>query len=436
MKGLRRNVNKLLHDRVPPKVLDLLRTVGDRADGLGYGAYVVGGFVRDLLLGIDNLDIDVVIEGDGIRFARAFAKDTKAAVTVHDRFGTAVVRFADGFKLDVATARTEYYAHPTALPTVVPSSIQKDLARRDFTINTLAVQVNPRAFGRLVDFYGGQRDLKDQTIRVLHRLSFVEDPTRAFRAIRFEVRLGFRLNDEALLLIEGAAQMGLFHRLSGERLLNEIRRLFAEPGAPHAVRRLAELGLLRFIHPALVWSSRLDRRLSEVDAALRWYRRSLPEHPLNQWLVWVMVLVEAISDRAVQEILDRFPFTEADRSAITESRSAARAISRQLGQRFRRPSEVARVLRGLTNETLVLLWARSRPAIVRRQIAAYLMTYRTVRPVLTGKELHALGLSPGPLYGKILNRLLEARLDGEVRNEAEERDLVKRMVKNHRAAMV
>jgi tRNA nucleotidyltransferase (CCA-adding enzyme) len=176
--------------------------------------------------------------------------------------------------------------------------------------------------------------------------------------------------------------------------------------------------------------------VSDVDAALRWYRCSLPDHPISQWLVYVMALVQSLSDRAVQEILERFPFAEADRSAITESRSAGSAIPRQLSRRFRRPSEVARVLGGLTNETLVLLWARSRPAIVKRQIAAYLMTYRTVKPVLTGKELHALGLSPGPLYGKILNRLLAARLDGEVRNEAEERDLVKRMVKNYRAVTV
>ncbi|HVG01702.1 MAG TPA: hypothetical protein VM842_02380, partial [Nitrospira sp.] len=311
-------------------------------------------------------------------------------------------------------------------------SIRHDLARRDFTINTLAVQLNPRAFGRLVDFYGGQRDLKDQTIRVLHQLSIVEDPTRAFRAIRFELRLGFRLSEDVRVLIEGAAKMELFNRLSGERLLNEIRRLFAEPRSPHAIRRLAELDLLRFIHPALVWSSRLERRLSAVEAALDWYRRSEQDHLITQWLVYVMVLAEILTTRAIREMLDRLPFTEADRSAIIESRWTASAVSRQLSPRSRRPSEVARLLAGLSDETLVLLWSRSKPAIVKRQVAAYMTMYRTVRPVLTGKDLKALRLSPGPLYGKILTRLMEARLDGEVTNEAEERDLVKHMVKKHR----
>ena len=181
----RREGGGLLRDRLPSAVLDLLRTTGELAERLGYSAYVVGGFVRDLLLGIDNLDVDVAVEGDGIAFARALAKDKEARVTVHDRFGTAVVLFSDGFKLDVATARTECYEYPAALPTVERSSIKKDLYRRDFTINTLAIRLNPRVFAQLIDFYGGQRDLKEKVIRVLHSLSFVEDPTESFARFAF-----------------------------------------------------------------------------------------------------------------------------------------------------------------------------------------------------------------------------------------------------------
>ena len=156
-----RRLSGLLRERLPHAMLHLLRTAGELAERLGYSAYVVGGFVRDLLLGIDNLDVDLVIEGDGIAFARALAKDKGGRVTVHERFGTAVLLYSDGFKLDVATARTEYYEYPTALPTVEQSSIKKDLYRRDFTINTLAIRLNPLAFGQLIDFYGGQRDLKE-----------------------------------------------------------------------------------------------------------------------------------------------------------------------------------------------------------------------------------------------------------------------------------
>ena len=430
----RREVGGLLHERLPREVLDVLRTAGALAERLGYSAYVVGGFVRDLLLGIDNLDIDLVIEGDGIKFARAFAKDRDAFVTVHDRFGTAVMRFADGFKLDVATARTEYYEYPTALPTVEQSSIKKDLYRRDFSINTLAVKLDPDAFGQLIDFYGGQRDLKEQLIRVLHSLSFVEDPTRVFRAIRFELRFGFHLSKETLGLIKGAVKMELFHRLSGQRLLDELRLLFSERTPRQAVRRLADLDLLRFIHSKLVWSSRLDRRLIEVQEGLGWYRLSFPDRTIGPWLVYVMALMEGLPERSVQDLFERFPFTEAERSAITAARFTTQDICRKLSRRPPlRPSETVRLLTGLADEVLVFLLAKNKSESATRQIAAYLTTYRAVKPALTGKALKACGLTPGPVYSTILARLTEARLDGEVTSEAEERALVKRLVTDNRA---
>lgn len=430
----RRDVGGLLRVRMPHALLHLLRTAGELAEQRGYSAYVVGGFVRDLLLGIDNLDVDLVVEGDGIAFARALAKDKEARVKVHERFGTAVILFPDGFKLDVATARTEYYEYPTALPTVEQSSIKKDLYRRDFTINTLAVRLNPRTFGQLIDFYGGQRDLKERTIRVLHSLSFVEDPTRVFRAIRFELRFGFRLSKETLALIKGAVKMELFHRLSGQRLLDELRCLFSERTPRNAVRRLADLDLLRFIHPKLDWSSRLDRRLIELEEALDWYRFSCLDRTINRWLVYAMALAEVLPDQAVHDVLKRFPFPEEERSAITEARFLSQQVCRQLSRRASfRPSETVRLLTGLSDETLVFLLAHNKSLSAKRQLSAYLTTYRDVKPSLTGKDLKALGQKPGPRYREILSRLMEARLDGEVNDEREERELVKRLVEENRA---
>lgn len=430
----RRDVGGLLRDRMPDALLQLLREAGELAERCGYSAYVVGGFVRDLLLGIENLDVDIVVEGDGIAFARALAKNRGSRVKVHERFGTAVIVLPDGFKLDVATARTEYYEYPTALPTVEQSSIKRDLYRRDFTINTLAVRLNPRTFGRLIDFYGGQRDLKERNIRVLHSLSFVEDPTRVFRAIRFELRFDFRLSKETLALIKGAVKMELFHRLSGQRLLDELRCLFSERTPRNAVRRLSDLDLLQFIHPKLVWSSRLDRRLIELEEALNWYRFSCLDRRINRWLVYAMALAEVLPDQAVQDVLKRFPFTEEERSAITKTRFLLQRVSRQLSRRAPlRPSETARLLTGLSDETLVFLLAKNKSVSTKRQLSAYLTTARDVKPCVTGKELKAFGLTPGPLYKTILDRLTEARLDGEVKSDAEERDLVKRLVEENRA---
>ena len=175
-------------------------------------AYVAGGFVRDLLLQVKNTDIDIVIEGDGIRFAKTLAEQRHGIVHPHEKFGTATVIFPDQTRIDVATARLEYYEHPAAMPTVELSSIKLDLYRRDFTINAMAIHLNPDRFGTLVDYFNCQNDLKERRIQVLHNLSFVEDPTRIFRAIRFEGRLDFTITRHTEKLIKNTVQMNLFDR--------------------------------------------------------------------------------------------------------------------------------------------------------------------------------------------------------------------------------
>jgi tRNA nucleotidyltransferase (CCA-adding enzyme) len=430
----KRDVGGILRDHLPPRILKLLRDAGELAERRDCAAYVVGGVVRDLLLGIDNLDLDLVIEGDGISFARAFAKQQGGKIKAHERFGTAVVVLPDGFKLDVATARTEYYEYPTALPTVEQSSIKKDLYRRDFTINTLAVRLNPKTFGELIDFYGGQRDLKERTIRVLHSLSFVEDPTRVFRAIRFELRFGFHSSKETVALIRGAVKMELFHRLSGHRLLEELRMLFSERAPARAVRRMAELDLLQFIHPRLAWTPRLERLLTEVGEALDWYRLSYLDRPMECWLVYVMALAEVLPDRAVQELLKRFPFAEKDQVMLKAARFRTRSAARRLGTRGAvRPSEIVRLLEGLSDETVVFLLANAKLDIAKRRVSSFLTTYRHTKPATTGKELQALGVKPGPVYRTILERLMEARLDGEVKSDAEEKAFVDHLLNQKRA---
>ena len=442
----RRNLRALLRDRLPERVFQVLEQAGDLAERTSVSAFVVGGFVRDLLLGRPNLDLDLVIEGDGIAYARALARAAKGTVKIHDRFGTAIVVFPNGFKLDVATARTEYYEYPTALPTVERSSIKKDLYRRDFTINTLAIRLNASRFGELIDFFGGQRDLNEKTIRVLHSLSFVEDPTRVFRAVRFEQRYGFRLGKETLALIKGAVKMDLFRRLSSSRLSDELILLLSEEEPRKIMARLGELDLLRFIHPALKWSTRLDALLKAVQEVLNWYELaslnwldrkgeaagassgSTPGR-LDVWLVYFMALMEVIPGRAVGEALKWLGLPERHTEKIRVGRYSSSSLLRRLARRPPLwPAETYRVLVGLSDETLLLLIAKTRLESVKRQIAAHLTSYQHVKPTLTGTDLKALGLKPGPIFRKILDRLLDARLNGEVQTEADERDLVKRII--------
>jgi tRNA nucleotidyltransferase (CCA-adding enzyme) len=428
-----RNIRSLLKERLPQRFYALLEEAGQLADRMGVSVFAVGGFVRDLLLDIKNLDLDLVVEGDGIGFARALARQMGGRAKAHDRFGTAVVLLVDGVKLDVATARTEYYEYPTALPTVERSSIKKDLYRRDFTINTLAVRLNSGRFGELIDFYGGRRDLKDKTIRVLHSLSFVEDPTRVFRAIRFEQRFAFRLGKETVMLIKGAAKMDLFHRLSGHRLLDELMLLFSEEEPRKAIARLADLDLLRFIHPKLAWSPRLQALLKGAEDALDWYKiasLNWQDQPntlhVDAWVVYFMALMEGLPDQGVSETLKRLAAPQRHAEKILTGRRATSGVLRRLAKRPPpRPSETYHLLTGLSAEALLLMLAQTKSESVKRQVSGYLTTYQHVKPFLTGAALKALGLRPGPIYKKILTRLLDARLNGEVRTEADEQRLLK-----------
>jgi tRNA nucleotidyltransferase (CCA-adding enzyme) len=426
--GSHRNAKGLLRSRLPHRLATLLEEAGQLADRLGLGLFAVGGCVRDLLLGIENLDLDLVVEGDGIAFARKLGEMTQARVKVHERFGTAIVLLPDGFKLDVATARTEYYEYPTALPTVEQSSIKKDLYRRDFTMNALAICLNGNRFGEVLDFYGGQRDLNEKVVRVLHGLSFVEDPTRVFRAIRFETRFGFHLGRDTAALIEGAVKMNLFHRLSGHRLLEELKLLLGERQPRQALKRLAEFNLFQFIHPKLAWSDRLQTLLEAIEQVVDWYRLLYLDRKMEVWLVYMMGLLEVLPERATTEVLKRFPFSELEASNLKAARAGYQGVLRRLGkQPPLKPAETYRLLSRLSEETLLGLMAKCKAESAKRQVSAFLTTYRNVKPMLTGNDLKAMGLKPGPHFKRILDRLLDARLNGEVKTETEERELARRL---------
>ncbi len=301
-----RSVTKFMQERLPARVLEVLRGVGRTASALGCGAYVVGGFVRDLFLYRSDEDIDIVIEGDGIRFAREYARSTEARIHTHEKFGTAVIIYPDGFKIDVASARMEYYNFPAALPVVEMSSIKLDLYRRDFTINTLAIQLNPDRFGVLIDFFNAQKDLKEKSIRVLHNLSFVEDPTRVFRAIRFEQRFGFSIGRLTAGLIANAVAMDFFRELSGRRVFSELRLILQEENAPAAVSRMNDFGLLKVIHPTLSLNKSLMGRLNAVQQVLSWYDLLFLGESYMKWAVYFLVLIQHGDANKVASICQRF----------------------------------------------------------------------------------------------------------------------------------
>ncbi|MBE9547135.1 MAG: CCA tRNA nucleotidyltransferase [Proteobacteria bacterium] len=259
-----KNIKGILVQKLPENITGLLESAGRCAEGMGFRAFVVGGMVRDLILNHENFDIDLVIEGEGIRFAGELAREHNADVRYYKKFGTAVLTFSDGFKLDVATARTETYEHPAALPKVLPGSIRDDMYRRDFTINTLAISLNPGHFGELMDFYNAERDIKRKLIKVLHDLSFIDDPTRVFRAVRFEQRFGFKTVRSTEKLIKDTVTMNVFAELAGYRISTELKLILQERNPLPVLKRLEELGVLELIHPKAVRNKELKRLLDKI----------------------------------------------------------------------------------------------------------------------------------------------------------------------------
>ena len=418
--------------RLPAPLFSLLQKSGELAERRRVSVYAAGGFVRDLLLGVPNLDVDLVVEGNAIRFAKAVAQRCKARVATHERFGTATVTFADGHTFDVATARTESYDSPAALPTVRRSSIAQDVCRRDFTINTLVIRLNAPHFGELMDLHNGLRDLQNKTIRVLHGLSFVDDPSRVFRAIRFEQRLGFQLDRDTAVLMKEAVDMKICHRLSPSRLSVELLHVLSEREPVKILARLANFNLLQFIHPRLKWTSGLARLLNAVEKAIEWHARLSSGGPIFPWVVYGLALMDTLPQPAVQETLARLTFPRRQSQALlwrANTQVRPYEIMKSI-ERTVNPAETFRALRNLPDETLVFLMAKTRSERGKQNISDQFTTDRLARPILSGNDLKAMGLEPGPLYNRILDRLLDARLNGEVKTEADERRLVSRLAKH------
>ena len=419
--------NKLL-SRLPRATASLLRALGNLADEGGVSLYLVGGVVRDLLLKQENWDLDLTVEGDGIAFARLVADRYGAGLAEFERFATARLVFPDGLKMDIASTRRESYAQPALLPTVQPASIKADLSRRDFTVNALAVGLNPQQFGRMLDPYGGQSDLRARTLRVLHAGSFQDDPTRIFRAIRFEQRFGFHLERTTVRLLAQAASTNLIQRLSGPRLQNEILLLLAERDPVRAIARLEQLKLLRFLHRRLCDTKNVKRTVTAVPKAFAWWAHRFPDSMIDRPIVYLMALSSECSPAVVATMIRRLALSREQAKKMNIGRHRVeRALKRLTDPGTVWRSQIFRLLADFSDEALVLFLAKQvsvqygvRLSLLKRQLVAY-MKSRAVKTVLRGRDLQAMRLLPGPQYTTILGKLLDARIDGIVTTEADER---------------
>jgi tRNA nucleotidyltransferase (CCA-adding enzyme) len=416
-----RNILKFMKERLSQRIFDTLKVIGEKADQLGYRAYVVGGFVRDLFLYRVNEDLDIVIEGNGIAFAKEYVKMVDARIHSYEKFGTAVIIFPDGFKIDVASARMEYYKFPAALPTVEMSSIKLDLFRRDFTINTLAIQLNPHKFGLLIDFFAAQKDIKEKSIRVLHNLSFVEDPTRVFRAIRFEQRFGFTIGKLTSGLIENAVKMDFFKRLSGRRVFSELRQTLEEETPLAAIQRLDEYDLLNVIYPSIELNNQMISLFQSVKKVLSWHDLLFLEEPYMKWIVYFLALTRQCDKKTNDEICMRIELPPRYRTIFLKERfEAERSVLWMERNLPAKNSTIYKHLAAFRIELILYMMAATGQQRVKRSISNYFTRLRHIHTSIKGRDLRKMGLEPGPIYRKILQAVLDAKLNGKLKTRDDE----------------
>jgi tRNA nucleotidyltransferase (CCA-adding enzyme) len=381
-------------------VFDAVASLGDRPEGV----YLVGGTVRDILLGEESFDVDIAVEGDAIALARSLAAVLGGRVTPHAKFGTAIVQFQGG-RVDVVTTRTEFYDAPGALPTVERAGLREDLYRRDFTINAMAVSLKPADFGRLEDPFGGRADLRDRVLRVLHNLSFIDDPTRIFRAVRYEARYGLRLEEHSARLARGTIDMGLVGDLSSARLRDELIALLEDPGATGAILRLGELGADRAIHPHL---------RADADAASLFERALVLRSELGvdvpAWHLGVAALARDLTSEVAYDWLDRLKVRRREVDRIVGAIRVAPLIVERLRSERLDAAQIVALSDNYAPDAPLLALAREDLP----QLREYFSRLRDVRLEIGGEDLAGLGLAESPRVGSVLAEIRRRKLNGEI----------------------
>lgn len=415
---------------LPKEIQDLIYLSREIASKNNMSIYIVGGFVRDLILGVNNFDLDFVVEGDGIVFAQNLSEVLKARVICHRRFGTATVILKNNLKIDIATSRRENYPYPASLPQVTAGSLRDDLARRDFTINAMAVDITKRNFGKLIDFFKGEDDLLDKKIRVLHILSFIDDPTRILRAIRFEKRYGFRIEPSTLNLLKEAVWLKMMEKVHPQRLRDELILILKEAKPLKPLRRTQELVGFKFIHPHLRLTKSTYKLLNSIQDEFNWFKKNYPKRRhLDTWLIFFLGLTDSLNIDDTQDVCKKFVFSKGDKKRILSYKQISHKFILELKRPNIKPSKIFACLNPLSYEVIILLKAKYANRNIQRYIEDFFEIYNGMYILISGDDLKRLGIRPGPYYQKIFAKVLKAKLEGKVRTRQEELALIGKLIK-------
>ena len=406
------NLSGKIEEQLPAELVTFIRRAGEIAASQGQELYLVGGVVRDLLLGQTNLDLDLVVEGNAIELAQHLAEINQGKIITHPRFNTAKLQW-NKWSVDLATARSETYAKPGALPTVKLSSISNDLFRRDFTINAMAIYVNSTRYGELLDPHGGKDDLKHKLIRVLHEKSFTDDATRIWRGLRYEQRLNFQLERTTLQLLK--RDIPRLDTISADRMRYEVECILRERYPEKVLRRADELKVLPKLHPALEGNGWLAEKFEQ---ARQLYYPNLP--PVELYLA---LLAYRLTDEENENLISRLRLPKPPAQTLREAISFKSNLQSLANPKLT-PSRIYHLLHDYSSPAIIANSLACNSSTVSQHIHLFLNKLRYVKPALTGKDLKRMGIAPGPSIGIILHQLHEARLDRKITTKQDEESLV------------
>lgn len=402
--------------RIPSQILTVLQEIGQLAGETGLSAYAVGGMVRDFLLNRENSDFDVAVEGDAIGLAQCLFERWEGKIHAHSAFGTGTLTRSDGLKIDFVSARRETYPRPGALPLIRFGTILDDLHRRDFSINALAVSLNPATFGELVDRTNGLRDLQTGQIRALHDRSFIDDPTRIFRAIRYEGRYGFQIVDSDQKHMRDAIDKGVLDLISGQRIRNEISRILPEESAPQMIRRMEEFDIFQNIHTGWQPPENFDALCDAARQAADWVDKHLVKDAVDKASLFWMALLRDGS--VIESVKDRLSLDN-QLSKILVAKARLGNVLAKLSVHSKR-SEVYKLLKSFPIEALAFSIAEpDQPHWCAAKIKEYLTDLRLAQPLINGTDLIHLNLTPGPKFAEMLWNAFAAQLDGKIQSKQE-----------------
>ncbi len=417
----RKNIKGLIKKKLPRRIENLLKKIGQIGDKMNCPVYIVGGFVRDLFLNVENLDIDVVVEGKAIIFARRLAKFLKRKVIVHSKFSTATIDVGNDLKIDIAMARREIYEYPGALPGVKPGLLKEDLFRRDFTVNAIAVRLNSKRFGFLVDFFGGEDDVKRGVVRTLYNLSFIEDPTRIFRAIRFEQRYDFCMDENTQYFLRWAVKNNFLKQVSKERIREEIIAILNECAPWKAIKRMAEFKILGSIYPEIKMTKKIWNDFRKVKDILFLFTLPLIEDTIEKWLIYFLILVQDLNFSDTMQVCKELKFNKKWTKCVSMAKETVLKIKEQLKEKEKiKPRNIYHILHQIPNEIILLAMIQSTDILIKKRISDYLTKMRQVKIFITGDDLKGIGFREGKIFREIKKELLNAKLDKIIETREEE----------------